>query len=153
MTPFRPLLRTALNARAFSTTAPRPVARMTLIGRLASAPEATRTSTDRELIRYSVATEHGPSNAREVSFFRVGCFNETPAKRDFILGLPKGTLVHVDAAGRMSSYEGEDGKKVYRLDLVQSELSKSALRSWANYLGSLDVLQRPRPKEDAEVAE
>ncbi|KAK3066049.1 ssDNA-binding protein, mitochondrial, partial [Teratosphaeriaceae sp. CCFEE 6253] len=45
--------------RAFSTTAPRPLAKMQLIGRLADTPEVTPTSTGRDIIRYALGVSTG----------------------------------------------------------------------------------------------
>lgn len=76
-------------ARAFSTSSPRSLARITIIGNLADTPELTSTSTGREIIRYAVASNTGPSNNRKTSWFRVTSFAEGPS-RDFMLNLPKG---------------------------------------------------------------
>lgn len=86
------LPRAALSARAFSTTVPRPLAKMELIGRLADTPELMPTSTGRELIRYSIGVSAGPRNEngdRAVSWFRIASFSEGP-QRDLLLSLPKG---------------------------------------------------------------
>jgi hypothetical protein len=75
--------------RAFSSTSPNALAKMTLIGRLTDAPEAIGTSTGREILKYSVATSTGRGDAKTSSFFRVTSFAEGD-QRDFLATLPKG---------------------------------------------------------------
>ncbi len=52
-------------ARAFSTTSARPLAKITIIGNLTDSPELIPTSTGRELVRYSVAS----NSARRIPAF------------------------------------------------------------------------------------
>jgi hypothetical protein len=75
--------------RTFSTTPRSALARMQIIGRLTAAPELFSTSTGKEIVRYSVATNHGPAENRQVSYFRVASFAEG-GSRDYLLNLPKG---------------------------------------------------------------
>lgn len=117
-----PLLHRALRplapSRLFSSTAAARMARTTILGRLVAPPEETGTSTGRTLIRYSIASESGPKDNRVVSFFRVASFAENKQK-DYLLGIPKGTLVYVEADTRLRLAEDAEGKKVPRLDMVQ----------------------------------
>lgn len=79
-------------ARAFSTTSPRSIARITIVGNLADAPEAQVGGTEqnpKEYIRYAVASNSGSKENRQTSWFRVTGFVDGPRK-DFLLGLPKG---------------------------------------------------------------
>lgn len=115
--PLLPLHRIPLT-RSFTTTPSCALARTQLIGRLASAPELVATPSGREVIRYAVGVEAGPKSAREVSWFRVASFDEG-ARREFVMGLQKGTLVYVDAESRMRSYEDGEGRRRTQLDLVQ----------------------------------
>lgn len=88
-------------ARAFSTTPARPLAKMQLIGRLADQPELTPTSTGRELVKYSLGVSTGPKDEngnRATSWFRVASFSDGP-QRDFLLGLPKGSVFGLNIAG------------------------------------------------------
>jgi single-stranded DNA-binding protein len=89
--------RAAFGARAFSTSTPRSIARISIIGNLADTPEVVPTSTGRELVRYAVASNSGPRDNRQVSWFRVTSFSEGPQK-DYLLSLPKGyvDVVSVD---------------------------------------------------------
>lgn len=88
-------LRNALpraGARAFSTTTPRSLAKMQLIGRLADTPAVNPTSTGRDVIRYAIGVSTGSRDEngnRGVSWFKVASFSEGPQK-DLLLSLPKG---------------------------------------------------------------
>ena len=75
--------------RAFTTSSPRSIARISIIGNLADTPELQPTSTGREILKYAVASNTGPKENRQTSWFRVTSFAEGP-RRDFLLSLPKG---------------------------------------------------------------
>lgn len=77
-------------SRAFSSTGARPVARINIVGNLTAAPELQATSTGHDLIRYVVASNSGPRDNRQASYFRVTAFEADSARRNFLLGLPKG---------------------------------------------------------------
>lgn len=79
-------------ARSFSTSSPRSVARISIIGNLADTPEIQATSSGREILKYAVASNTGPKDNRQTSWFRVTSFAEGPRK-DFLLSLPKGYVV------------------------------------------------------------
>lgn len=116
---------TPKTARAFSTTPRASLARMSLIGRLAETPEATPTSTGRSVIRYALGVSSGPrdeSGNRATSWFRIASFlEEGQAQRDVLMGLPKGTLMHVEADARMDNFTTGEGVQTTRLGLVQRE--------------------------------
>jgi Single-strand binding protein family len=78
-------------ARAFSTSRPSQLARLTLVGRLGADPEITTTKNGSEVIKYVVGTSYGPRERRQTSWFRVACFaaQGTPA-RDKLIALSKG---------------------------------------------------------------
>ena len=76
--------------RAFSASAARPRARITIVGNLAATPEVRATSTGRELIEYAVASNSGPKDKRTTSWFRVGSFDGEGPRRDYLTSLPKG---------------------------------------------------------------
>jgi tRNA uridine 5-carboxymethylaminomethyl modification enzyme len=86
----RSLARPASGVRAFSTTAQRGVARITIIGNLGGTPELRASSTGREYIRYAVASSSGPVSNRTTSWFNVRAFVPEGPQRDFFLNLPKG---------------------------------------------------------------
>ncbi|CAI6333352.1 unnamed protein product [Periconia digitata] len=109
-----------LSTRAFSTTPRADVARMTIIGRLAAAPEEVQAGPDRTLVRYALGTNYGKGEAQKTSWFRVASFATGPQK-DFLLNVPKGALLHVDADARMDSYTDGEGNKRSNLSLIASE--------------------------------
>lgn len=76
-------------ARAFSTSTPNRFAKINIIGNLADAPELIATSTGREVIKYAVASSHGPKDNRKTSWWRVSAFLEGP-QRDRVMSLTKG---------------------------------------------------------------
>jgi hypothetical protein len=77
-------------ARSFSSTPARGVARITIVGNLADTPELHATSTGREIIKYAVASNSGPRENRQTSWFRVTSFENPGPRRDFLQSLPKG---------------------------------------------------------------
>lgn len=79
--------------RTFSTTAPRDVARISIIGNLADTPELQPTSTGREVLKYAVASNSGPRDNRQTSWFRVASFEAAGPRRDYLQSLPKGYVV------------------------------------------------------------
>lgn len=81
-------LRTTL--RAFSTTPTRPIAKITIVGRLAAEPELTATSTGQEMVRYAIGTNYGPKENRQTSWWRVASFAPEGPARDFVTRLEKG---------------------------------------------------------------
>jgi hypothetical protein len=87
------LPRAAVSARAFSTTIPRSLAKMQLIGRLADSPELQHTSTGRDLVKYALGVSTGPRDEngnRATSWFRISSFVPDGPQRDLLLSLPKG---------------------------------------------------------------
>ncbi|KAB8068109.1 putative ssDNA binding protein [Aspergillus leporis] len=128
----RPMMRVApggaLSARTFSSSSSRSVARMIITGRLAAAPELQPTSTGQDIIKYSVGTSFGPRDNRQTSWFKVASFEPEGSQRDFILNLPKGTLVYVEGDTSLRQWEDNEGRKHTTLNIVQK---------------SLEVLKRP----------
>jgi hypothetical protein len=79
--------------RAFSASArAASIARMQLVGRLGGDPELITTTTGREVVRYTVATNYGPAEDRKVSWFRVASYLPSGPQRDFLLGISKGCV-------------------------------------------------------------
>jgi Single-strand binding protein family len=82
-------------ARAFSTSSPAQVARMTLVGRLGTDPELIQTNKGGDVIKYVVGTGYGPRENRQTSWFRVASFaQEGSPLRDLTMGLSKGQVLH-----------------------------------------------------------
>ncbi|KAK5664367.1 hypothetical protein OQA88_590 [Cercophora sp. LCS_1] len=119
-------------ARTFSSTARRDLARITLVGNLAGPPELKATSTGTELLRYSVASSHGPYDNRQTSWFNVTSFEGEGPRRDYLLSLPKGALVYVEGDATMNSYTDSEGVARKGLSIVQRHL---------------EVLRRPQSGE------
>ncbi|KAK5167361.1 ssDNA-binding protein, mitochondrial [Saxophila tyrrhenica] len=110
----------ALSARAFSTTTPRALAKMQIIGRLADQPECLPSSTGREVSKFALGVNTGPRDEhgnRATSWFNVASFMEDGPQRDLLLSLPKGTQMFVEAEAKMDSYE-VDGNRRTALNLV-----------------------------------
>ncbi|KAL1974539.1 hypothetical protein VTN31DRAFT_4743 [Thermomyces dupontii] len=114
--------------RAFSSSPAHNVAKLILTGRLAAEPELTTTSSGQEVVRYSVGTSHGPRENRQTSWFRVTSFTPEGPQRDYLLSLPKGTLVYVEADASIRAYEDAEGRRQHSLGVIQR---------------SLEVLKRP----------
>jgi hypothetical protein len=89
LTPVRRSAASPSLARAFSTTRPTQLARMTIVGRLGADPESHESANGRAYTRYVVGTDSGPRDNRTTSWFRVTSFADGPS-RDYILGLKKG---------------------------------------------------------------
>ncbi|CCT66187.1 related to single-stranded DNA-binding protein [Fusarium fujikuroi] len=121
-------------ARAFSTTTPRPLAKITIIGNLADTPEVHSTSTGREVLRYAVASNSGPRDNRKTSWFRVTSFAEGP-QRDYLMNLPKGASVYVEGDASLSTYTDSNGQNRSSFNVVQR---------------TLEVLRRPQAPEQGE---
>lgn len=77
------------SARSFHTTPRRPIARMTIVGRLADAPELHSTSTGNDIIKYAIASGSGPRDNRQTSWWKVVSFAKD-GPRERLLGLAKG---------------------------------------------------------------
>ncbi|KZZ97604.1 ssDNA binding protein [Moelleriella libera RCEF 2490] len=114
--------------RSFTTSSPRCLARISIIGNLADTPEVQATSSGREIVRYAVASNSGPKDNRQTSWFRVTSFADGPRK-DFLLSLPKGAMVFVDGDASMNSYQDANGQPRSSLSVVQR---------------SIEVLKRPQ---------
>ena len=90
-----PLLLRATSRRAFSSSPVSPLSKITLIGRLAAAPDLHTTTSGAEYIRYSLGVSTGPrdeSGQQATSWFRIANFNtqEGSRAREYLLGLEKG---------------------------------------------------------------
>ncbi|KAL7626634.1 ssDNA-binding protein, mitochondrial [Parahypoxylon ruwenzoriense] len=116
--------------RAFSASARRDIAKITIVGNLAAAPEVRATSGGREFVEYAVASNSGPREDRKTSWFRVAAFVEEGPRRDFLTNLPKGATVYVEGDAIMSTYTDADDKPRSSLGIYQK---------------TLEVLRRPAP--------
>ncbi|OAA48140.1 Single-strand DNA-binding protein [Beauveria brongniartii RCEF 3172] len=119
-------------ARAFSTSSPRSVARITIVGNLADTPEVVTTNSGREIIKYAVASNSGPRENRQTSWFRVTSFAEGPRK-DYLLTLPKGTSVFVEGDASTGTYQDKEGQTRNSFNIVQR---------------NIEVLRRPQSQAE-----
>lgn len=87
-----PRLLAGATTRTFSASAPRDIAKLTLVGNLAATPEVKTTSKGKEVIEYAVASNEGQGDKRTTSWFRVSVFVEEGARRTFLTSLPKGCV-------------------------------------------------------------
>ncbi|KAF4968240.1 hypothetical protein FSARC_4331 [Fusarium sarcochroum] len=120
--------------RAFTTTAPRPVARITIVGNLADTPELHSTSTGREILRYAVASNSGSRENRKTSWFKVTSFAEGPS-RDYLMNLPKGATVYVEGDASTNTYTDSNGQSRTAFNVVQR---------------NIEVIRRPQAPEQGE---
>ncbi|KAK4196503.1 hypothetical protein QBC40DRAFT_287227 [Triangularia verruculosa] len=128
----------ASSARAFSSTAQRPYARITIVGNLADTPELRASQNGKEYLRYSVASNTGSGDKQKTSWFNVTAFVNSTNARDYQLSLEKGTLVLVEGTASIDSYEDGEGKPMKTLGVVQR---------------NLEVLRRPSRENIAAESE
>lgn len=95
---------------------------MSIVGRLGTAPEEIVVSGDRTLVRYNVGTSHGRGENEKTSWFRVANFPTSEKQKEYLMSIPKGALVFVDADARMESYTDAEGNKKSNLSLIASKL-------------------------------
>lgn len=87
------LRRTPLTSsfRTFSTSTSRAsFAKISIIGHLAATPEVQATSTGHELVKYAVATNSGPKDNRQTSWWNIASFAPEGRYRDVLTSLQKG---------------------------------------------------------------
>ncbi|KAF2115031.1 ssDNA binding protein-like protein [Lophiotrema nucula] len=120
-------------ARSFSSSPRAALARMSIVGRLGTAPEEVTVTNDKTLIRYVLGSNFGKGEDRKTSWFRVASF-VSGAQKDFLLSVPKGSLLYVDADARMETYTDGEGNKRSNLSLIAR---------------NFDVISRPRTEENA----
>ncbi|KAF2474232.1 ssDNA binding protein-like protein [Lindgomyces ingoldianus] len=121
--------------RAFSVTSRASLARMSIVGRLGVTPEEVTTANDKSLVRFVVGSSYGKGDDRKTSWFRVASFVQGMQK-EFLMSIPKGSLIYIDADARMESYTDNEGNKRSNLSLI------------ARSPGNFDVISRPRVQEE-----
>ncbi|RAL14204.1 single-stranded DNA-binding protein [Aspergillus homomorphus CBS 101889] len=123
--------------RPFSSSSMRSAAKMIITGRLASEPELIATASGTEFIKYSIATSYYSRGEKPTSYFKVSAFPEGQQK-EFLLSLPKGTLLFVEGDAAMRSYEDASGVKRSSLSILQR---------------TLEVLRRPYQPQESGAGE
>ncbi|KAH6888564.1 hypothetical protein B0T10DRAFT_488409 [Thelonectria olida] len=136
---FRRAAAAPASIRAFSTSSPRQLARVNIIGNLADAPELQSTSSGREIVRYVIVSNAGSREHRKASFFRVTSFSEGNS-RDYLMNLAKGTKMYVEGDISLNSYTDSNGVQRSGVSIVQR---------------SIEVLRRPwsGEQQSAETTE
>jgi len=114
------------------------MAKMTLVGRIASEPKPKKTKNDKEFLIYTVATSDplgppvdGKDPEPTTSFHDVFVYGPAVER---LKGLQKGSLVHVEAN--------------FTLDKTKSESGEFTTRLFAHH-DRLHLLSRPKPKDAA----
>lgn len=92
----------------------RALSRLTFTGRLTASPEGMATASGMDIVRFTVACSHGRKEGSPTSFWDVTSF-ETGPRRDFLLNLPKGSLVCVEADAQKRAWKDDDGR--WRTDI------------------------------------
>ncbi|KAI9818439.1 MAG: ssDNA-binding protein, mitochondrial [Pycnora praestabilis] len=121
------------HTRTFTSTPRANLAKMTIVGRLAAEPELTATSTGQEMVRYAVGTSYGPKDNKQTSWFRVASFENEGPRRDYLMGLQKGTLVYLEGDASMRTFDDSEGKQRSALSIVQR---------------TIEVLKRPENRTE-----
>ncbi|KAI6092555.1 nucleic acid-binding protein [Hypoxylon rubiginosum] len=109
-------------SRAFSASARRDLAKITIVGNLAATPELRATSTGRDVIEYAVASNSGNKENRQTSWFKVAAFIEEGPRREFLTSLPKGATVYVEGDAVMRPYTDSEGKTKSSLSIYQKTI-------------------------------
>lgn len=107
--------------RAFSSTSRASIAKMTIVGRTGTVPEAVHISNDRTIVRYVIGSPYGKPPNERMSWFRVASFPTSEKHRDYLMNIPKGSLVCVEADARMNVYTDANSQKKADLSLVSSK--------------------------------
>jgi len=98
---------------------------VTLIGRLAAAPELSQTTNGGEIIRYTVGTNYG-SNDKKPHWFKVAAFEDRENSKNYLLGLEKGSLIYVEGEMTTTTYEDPEGKVRSRINIKQTRIQTLA---------------------------
>ncbi|KAJ0416532.1 hypothetical protein BJY00DRAFT_232667 [Aspergillus carlsbadensis] len=113
--------RTAPATRAFSSSASRSYARVTVTGRLGHAPELRTSKNGNEYVFYSIATNQPPGD--EAQWFHVATHSiPEGAYRNLLLSLPKGTYMLVNGELKVRPYTDKNGVQRESLHVHQSTL-------------------------------
>ncbi|EER27378.1 Single-strand binding protein family protein [Coccidioides posadasii C735 delta SOWgp] len=131
---FAPTLRTASLRRAFSASTSRSHATIAIAGPLGAAPELKTSQNGRQYIRYIVGSKN--SMTQEMTWFRVLSFTEAEKSQNYLLGLEKGTIMHVEGEPSITSLETPEGQKKYNFNIVQRRHT---------------VLSRPRQRQSKDA--
>ncbi|KAG7124570.1 Single-stranded DNA-binding protein RIM1 like [Verticillium longisporum] len=76
----------------------------------------------RRVLKYAVASNSGPKDNRQTSWFRVASFEQPGPRRDYLQSLPKGSLVFVEGDASMNTYQDAEGKTRSSLSIIQRNI-------------------------------
>ncbi|KAI9805153.1 MAG: hypothetical protein M1825_000987 [Sarcosagium campestre] len=107
-TVFQSIARSAAPRAAFSTTPRASLARYTIIGRLGAEPEVLPTSTGKEVIKMTIASNSGPRDNPTTSWFKVSSFEADGPRKDLLKGLQKGTLLYSEGDASFRQIEDKE---------------------------------------------
>lgn len=92
-----------------------------IMGRLTRDPELRYTSSQKAVVSFTVAVNHGYGEAQTVDFINCVAWNKTA---EFVCKyFKKGSMIIVDGRIATGMWEGQDGKKNYVTEVVASEVS------------------------------
>ncbi|MFC6175223.1 single-stranded DNA-binding protein [Companilactobacillus huachuanensis] len=98
--------------------------RVVLVGRLTRDPELRYTSSGAAVASFTVAVNRQFTNSqgeREADF--IGCTIWRKAAENFVNFTKKGSLVGIDGRIQTSSYDNQQGQRVYRTDVIVENFS------------------------------
>lgn len=136
--------------------------RVVLVGRLTRDPELTYTPNGIAKVRFTVAVNRSFSNQngdREADF--ISCIAWRKQAENLANFMRKGGLLGVEGRIQTSSYEGQDGKRVFNTDIVADSVQFLESKNRASGGASepqyqppqqqqqQDYYNRPIPEEDA----
>lgn len=91
-----------------------------LIGRLGRDPEMKYTANGKAVTEFSVATDHGSGESRRTEWHHVICWERLAETCAQYLG--KGRLVYVEGRIQTRSWDGPDGQKRYRTEIIADQV-------------------------------
>ena len=98
--------------------------RVVLVGRLTRDPELRYTSSGAAVASFTVAVNRQFTNSqgeRDADF--IGCTIWRKAAENFVSFTKKGSLVGIDGRIQTSSYDNQQGQRVYRTDVIVENFS------------------------------
>lgn len=102
----------------------RDVNKVMLIGNVVREPELRYTTSGHAILKFSIATNRNYKSNDEwqkaVSFHDVSLWNDAEAVSKRLI---KGTRVYVEGRIEYSSWQGKDGQKKYRTEIVADYVS------------------------------
>jgi hypothetical protein len=100
--------------RAFSTSPISPLARLSLIGRLAATPELIHTASGNEVVKYALGVSYGLSSDRKTSWFNVASFQKEGPSRDYLTSLEKGYVSDIHLSSGLNIWQGRSRQGLRR---------------------------------------